>query len=338
MQEELMSLDFYSIQDLLSTLLTKNAAHTLNPMFMVESLDKFGYYVKTDTKKCRIIIGNEFDHLLFRGQNKNYRTFSPSFKRINKKKNPIQHCVEWIKKEEFKELFTRTPYFERLPKEIGCMDLEFDFDLEALAQHYEFKTNYLDITKNFAVALFFAYTDCINGKYYPIQDFKKYNPYIYVASIGTLQQFYRDNFKVVGFQVSQRPYAQQAMALDITKLAKVKNMFAKIKLPKNEYFSVGIYNSFKKGYSLFLPDQLTFYASRIKDENILYDYLIEQYCKTFKVKNTIADNLQKAGYTITKDKFDITRQETEAMNLEINNFIKPLIANKVGYRKIVFPQ
>ena len=56
-----MSLDFYIIQDLLYTLLTKNAAHTLNPMFMVESLDKFGYCVKTDTNKCRIIIGNEFD-------------------------------------------------------------------------------------------------------------------------------------------------------------------------------------------------------------------------------------------------------------------------------------
>ena len=167
MQEDLMSLDFYSVQDLLSTLLTKNAAHTLNPMFMVESLDKFGYYVKTDTDKCRIIVGNEFDHLLFRGQNRNYRTFSPSFKRINITMEPIKHCVEWIKKEEFKELFTRTPYFERLPKEIGCMGLDFDFDLEALAQHYEFKTNYLDITKNFAVALFFAYTDCINGRYYP---------------------------------------------------------------------------------------------------------------------------------------------------------------------------
>lgn len=85
---------------------------------------------------------------------------------------------------------------------------------------------------------------------------------------------------------------------------------------------MGIYNSFKKGYSLFLPDQLTSYASRIKDENILYDYLVEQYCKNFKAKNTIANDLQKAGYTITKDKFDITRQEAEAMNLEINNFIK----------------
>ena len=50
MQEDLMSLDFYSVQDLLSTLLTKNAAHTLNPMFMVESLDKFGYYVKNSCK------------------------------------------------------------------------------------------------------------------------------------------------------------------------------------------------------------------------------------------------------------------------------------------------
>ena len=170
------------------------------------------------------------------------------------------------------------------------------------------------------------------------QDFKKYNPHIYVASIGTLQQFYRDNFKVVGFHVSQRPYAQQAMALDVENLAKVKSMFTKIKLPQNEYFSVGIYNSFKKGYSLFVPDQLGVYANRIKTENVLYENLIEQYFRIFKIKNSIIDDLAKNGYKITKDKFDITKQEVESMHIEINNIIKPLIAEKIGYRKISFPK
>ena len=142
----------------------------------------------------------------------------------------------------------------------------------------------------------------------------------------------------MGFQVSQRPYAQQAMALDIENLAKVKNMFAKIKLPQNEYFSVGIYNSFKKGYSLFVPDQLGVYANRIKTENVLYENLIEQYFKIFKIKNSIIEDLIKNGYKITKDKFDITKQEAESMHIEINNIIKPLIAEKIGYRKISFPK
>ena len=44
------------------------------------------------------MIGGKFDHLIFRGQNKDY-DFIPSFKRIN---SPLEKCVSWIKKEEFK--------------------------------------------------------------------------------------------------------------------------------------------------------------------------------------------------------------------------------------------
>ncbi len=128
------------------------------------------------------------------------------------------------------------------------------------------------------------------------------------------------------------------MALDIENLAKVKNRFTKIKLPQNGYFSVGIYNSFKKGYSLFVPDQLGVYANRIKTENILYEDLLYQYIKTFKLKNNITDDLIKNGYKITKDKFDITKQEAESMHIEINNIIKPLISTKIGYRKISYPK
>lgn len=50
---------------------------------------------------------------------------------------------------------------------------KFEFDLEALAQHYNFKTNYLDVTRDREVVEFFAYTYIDdNGKYQPRTDFE----------------------------------------------------------------------------------------------------------------------------------------------------------------------
>ena len=159
-----------------------------------------------------------------------------------------------------------TQFYKRLPSEIGTVGRDFEFDLEALAQHYEFKTNDLDITKNFNVAMFFAYTDCINGKYVPINfNNTDYEPHIYVANLGILQSMERNNLKIVGFQVSPRPLAQKAMALDLNNFEnEVTSYFTKISLPKNEYFSVGIFNAFKKGFELIQPDILTEAVNQIK--------------------------------------------------------------------------
>ena len=185
--EDIMPMEEYSMQDMLATLLTKDAAHTINPFFLTSNLDFWGNYIKTADDKCRIMIGGEFDHLIFRGQNKDY-DFIPSFQRTN---SSLEKCISWVKKEEFKNFFTKTPFFQRLPKEIGIMDKEFEFDLEALAQHYEFRTDYLDITKSFNIALFFAYTDYKNGQYIPIDCEDKtsnYNPCIYVSNKSYFQK------------------------------------------------------------------------------------------------------------------------------------------------------
>ena len=89
MEEDIMSMDMYATDDLLITLMTKNAAHTINPFFMHENLNMWGQYVAANENKCRIMIGGELDHLVFRGQNKNY-PFVSSFNRISKK---FDKCV-----------------------------------------------------------------------------------------------------------------------------------------------------------------------------------------------------------------------------------------------------
>lgn len=334
-EEDLMSMDMYSYEDLIATMITKDGVHALNPRFLVENLDSYGQYIGTKDNKCRIMIGGEFDYLIFRGQNKDW-DFIPSLKRTD---SPIEHCINWIKKEEFKEFFKTTPFYERLPKEIGILNKDFEFDLEALAQHYEFKTNYLDITKNFNVAMFFAYTICINGKYYPINfDSANYEPYIYISSIGRLQSSFRDEFKIVGFQVSPRPLLQSAMALDLENITEPKNYFTKIELPKSNYFSVGVFNAFKKGYDLLRADILTPFVSQIKTDKIIQTHLLEKYCIEYNIEKKEVENLiTDLGYEICNKPVEITKMQINEMNIYINEFILPFIANNIGYRRVVKP-
>ncbi len=333
-----MSLKEYSVQDLLTTLITKNLANPINPFFMVEDLNKEGVFVETDNDKCRIMIGNEFDGLLFRGQNRDW-DFTSSYSRIT---SPLEKCIHWIKKEEFKEFFRTTPFFYRLQTEIKCRGKEFEFDLEALAQHYEFKTNYLDITKDFTIAMFFAYTDYINGQYVPI-DFqnkdKNYEPHIYIANLGILNvATNNEDLKVVGFQASPRPLAQKAMAINLSDGADVKNLFAKISLPKNEYFTVGIYNSFKKGYKLFKPDILSPFVAKIKESTKISPVLLERYCEEFNVESAeIKKELAENNYILENAIHKLSKEETKNMNKCIDNEILPYIRNYIGHRRVSKP-
>lgn len=77
----------------------------------------------------------------------------PGYLRPNIVNNEVMHCVEYIKREEFKLLFKQTPYYMLL-RRLSVMGHFFEFDLDAVAQHYEFATNYLDVTKDVRVALF----------------------------------------------------------------------------------------------------------------------------------------------------------------------------------------
>jgi len=58
-------------------------------------------------------------------------------------KTDFQHFLAWVRATERIELFRTTPYFTGLvgykDPSFGC---EFEFDLTAIAQHYEFDISY----------------------------------------------------------------------------------------------------------------------------------------------------------------------------------------------------
>mgnify|MGYP002626920125 CR=1 FL=1 len=107
--------------------------------------DKEGLIVKVSDDKFRILLGNEYEPYLYRGENQKFDYFKPSLQRFEI--NSPSYCLEWIKKELFIDTFKKTPYYERLCG-LQVWKYYFDFDLEAIAQHYEFKTNYIDLISN----------------------------------------------------------------------------------------------------------------------------------------------------------------------------------------------
>ena len=234
---------------------------------------KAGCFVKVNNR-AKIILGDEFDLRIFRGQNKPYPLI-PSFQRLDE----VHRCVAYIKREEFKAFFKLTPYFQILSK-MSILGIYFEFDLDAIAQHYGFATNYLDITTNEQIALFFAYTYYKNGKYYPIVDFKGYKPTLYT----TLSLMFYNNSKSLvpaGFQAVLRPQNQKAMAIDITSIQNNStcSLFSKTYLPKDPKKAQEIYELFDGGKDLFPKGELiSIIEQKIKGNKMLNETLFLRYC------------------------------------------------------------
>jgi len=312
------------------------AADFINVYNMVSDSSFMGEYISIDKNKFRIYPNSSFNPLIYRGENKIYKNFIPSFLRIDI--NSIEHAIEWIKKQEFIELIKISPYNTYLTSKdnLSILDCSFDIDLEAIAQHYEFATNYLDFSTDMLISMFFAYTQCIEpGNYIPIEDFSKYNPVLYVGDIKKIfQETDKEKFKIIGFQPASRPTIQKALAFEFDD---VKNdfisKFIKIELPKSTYMSIGIFEHFQRGKALFPKDLQTEFSKRIRDKYIISEY-INLYCEKFK-KNIkdVQNKLINEGYEITNRKTVWSQNDYNFMNYEIKDYLLPWMYQNIGYRK-----
>lgn len=315
---------------LVSSMITKNVS-ILHIPHMKEDLSKKGFFVKTNDKKAKIVLGREFDPCMYRGQCNDFE-FIPKFQRIN---NEVNQCIEYIKREEFKELFKKTPYYKVLTK-IQMMGYRFDIDLDAIAQHYDFATNYLDITKDIKTALFFAYTDCINGNYFPIENFKEYHPHLYIANFAFLEM--NNLLTTVGFQGVLRPQKQLAMALDTSNAKNnIKSYFHKVKLVPDRDVAYGIFKSFNDGRDLFPDEPINNLSLKIKNNSILSNKFFEKYCKLFqKDPSTILKELEK-NYELKNNNYELESDLLLKMEHECTDKLLLWIVDNISYRKIKHP-
>jgi hypothetical protein len=312
------------------------AAAFINEFGIVSNPSLVGEYIRTEKDKFRIFPNASFNPLIYRGENKLYKDFIPGLHRIPA--DSIEHAIECIKKIAFIDLVKTSLYYTYLTSKdnfsvLGC---SFDIDLEAIAQHYEFATNYLDFSTDMATSMFFAYTQCIEpGKYEPISDFINYSPVLY---IGDLKKLFRETggeaFKIIGIQPAKRPSVQRALAFEFNDVKSVlKSLFTKVELPKSHEMAIGIYEHFKRGEALFPKDDIyTEFSNRMREKYIVSEH-IDLYCDKFgKDRDDIQNSLIKNGYEITGRKIVWSHNDYGFMNYEIQELLLPWMHQNLGYR------
>ncbi len=301
----------------------------VHPLGAVSDTSFLGFMVKTSDKKFRIQLGCEFDSAIYRGQNKDY-DFVPSLQRPNITNDPVKFCEQWIKKEQFKRCFTKTPYYEWM-SQMKAYGNAFDIDLEAIAQHYGFCTDYLDTTTDFNIALYFAYT-CTdsNGRTVPITDFSEYSPTLYVAKSFELCEF---DCPVVGFQATLRPLMQRAMAVKIEPTQDVKSRFKKIELPKDPIFAEGVFNSYHKGVLLMPGEIISLLAKKVLGTKLVPDDLLKLYCRQHHTEYAvIRQSLRTIGYDISDEDIGLTDAFIQSARQEIIDYMLPFVKNNISHR------
>lgn len=298
-----------------------------------------GTFVETFYNQFGIFFGKWNNTDIYRGQNRDYPTFIPSSKRynINKEEDKVRYCIDWMKKQTFLELFKTSPFYERCRK-FQISGAKFEFDLEAVAQHYEFISDYIDITTNLNTALFFAYTyKDDNGAYHPIQDFSKYEPTIYHADLVDIYEKYKHKLKIIGFQALMRPYTQRAMALDVTNDEDYKQAFKKITMPKDPVLAKGIFDSCQNGAVIFPPvDKMAQCANDVRNCNSINEKFFEQYLEQCNEELRITkEDLIKAGIVLDGMKWQLSEFFKYEMNRELDDDMLIFLNNHIDVQTVM---
>lgn len=115
--------------------------------------DEEFYVVQTSDKGFRLMPGPEFSPRLYRGQRKHYPSCKASLFRNCK---TYADALYWtVKRIELGNLLFSHPAL----KDVMSWDfdgLQFDFNLEAVAQHYQYPTRMIDLSRSKDIAMFFA--------------------------------------------------------------------------------------------------------------------------------------------------------------------------------------
>ena len=141
---------------------------------------------------------------LMRGQNDYYAQCQPSF--FRKKQTDVEILIQRLRTAEFMGLLTTHPVILEVQSKCKVEYL-------AIAQHYGFPTEYIDITNNKWVAAFFASCryDEKTEKYTPVdENFGSGVGVVYVSDPDIQNRLFF-NVQILGFQYCPRPTKQFSM-------------------------------------------------------------------------------------------------------------------------------
>lgn len=195
--------------------------------------------------------GEELTFYQYRGQVKHYNfQCSPNIYRTKESNIFLEIC----RTVSFENFLAKHPFIQF----INSLEDNIYINKTALAQHYELKTPYLDLTSNFDVASFFATCELINGKYKPYKG--KEIGIIYrldeTLNHAVQTQGYDSNFEYIGWQPLPRPEQQRGSTYKL----KINENFANLKYVQSYLFThsrsqaKNIWLKFGKGKTLFPKD------------------------------------------------------------------------------------
>ena len=306
------------------------AASIINKDGRLVSSEVRGVYIELKPDKYGIILGTEFNPIVYRGLNNDY-VFMPDSQRYElfDGKERIRHSINWIKKREFLNLMSETPYFTRIRdyKVSGC---SYEFDMEAVAKHFNYMSDYVDVTRNMSVAYFFAYTYFNEDKkcYMPIENFEYNTPTIYVASLKDLYRQAPESVENLSWQPFNRTKQQLAMSVNTSKnWRKVQDVFKKVYLSKNPAIAKYIYELFEGGDLLFPKDYISMCATQVMEYKTLHEDLIYKYCDETKTDiKWLSEELKKLDYEFVNQPWYIPEQAKDIINKEIDENIIPYMS------------
>jgi len=166
--------------------------------------------VQTSPEHFRFMPGPEFSPRLYRGETEYHAQCVPSISRGICDNEALYWVGKWI---ELSALMDQHPAtFDLAASRIG--GLTFGLNIEAIAQHYGYKTLLLDFSRSRDVAMFFATCsyDAVKNEYCPLPAGRAV---LYTVDVRKLIVQRKGNAALVplGFEPLPRPEAQRALAV-----------------------------------------------------------------------------------------------------------------------------
>ena len=228
-----------------------------------------GKYTIAPRDGFQTLIPSGFRSAFYRGQNRFYHCCKPSLHRIQ---NSEKRIIESVKRNEFIELVLTHPVIDCLVKE-GII-----IDKMALAQHYGFATNLIDISCDLWCSAFFATTqyNAANDSYSPVDaDFGDGIGVLYISKRVD------DNPRIteLGFNFFPRPYRQMGATYSMEPDEDFNDvdLFEKHFFRHDKRASQWVFEMSYRQMKYFPKDVLAEKAASIKEAKMLSTKAINSY-------------------------------------------------------------
>lgn len=265
-----------------------------------------------------LLPNNEFSPILYRGQNDYYKDCKPS---LFRNKNKFFREISEIKKIEFFNILEELPFIKYL-KKATLYNYNFKIDFEAIAQHYNFETTHLDLTRSKDIAMFFATTQYKDGEYHLIHKDKEV--VLYYLNLKKYYNYKKKILNPIGFQPVKRPDNQKAFSI----ILEEEEDFNSLPFVEKEIFTITkddskfYYEKFEGGKLLFPDEPLNNLAKNIQKKTSLNKNSVLKYCQKNKIDyNNFVKELLMKNYSLRENTYYLSRREIYLLKKNLYNEI-----------------